>query len=171
MPDTPSALRGASSYVTGQDLPYRALMQAEAKASVAATNGNKYWFTGEGATEVTAIGTTQSAPIYGFAAADHAVTGGTTVMRLDAMQRNAGATTVTWTVGLYPVTNAASPTLGTVVTGSTAVFTTPSANAVHTANSGDFTIPSDGAYAIGYIVSGTTATIAHLSAVLLIRNV
>lgn len=170
MPDIPSSLKAASSYLTAQDEPYRALMQAEAKSSTSGASGNKYWFTGEGATEVAAISTTQSSPIYAFAAADHALTGGTTVMRLDAMQRNAGATTITFVLGLYPVTNAASPTLGTVVSGSTVTFTTPSANVVHTGNSGDFTIPADGNYAIGYTVSGTPASISHLSAVLLIRN-
>lgn len=74
---------------------------------------------------------------------------------------NATAPAVTFTTGLYPITAVAGAasnltiTAGTVVTGSTVAFASPGASTLNQANSGDFTFPTAGAYAIGVVSSGT----------------
>lgn len=76
---------------------------------------------------------------------------------------NATAPTVNFTAGLYPVTAVAgaaatlSITLGTVTSGSTALFTTPGATSLNHVNSTDFTAPAAGYFAIGCVVSGAAA--------------
>lgn len=71
-------------------------------------------------------------------------------------------------LGVYPITAAAggsgvlSETIGTVVSGSTVAFTTPSASSQNQGNSGDFTVPADGYYAIGVVGSGTQASNSYL---------
>lgn len=102
-----------------------------------------------------------------FDPADYAVAGRTTKCRLRAqLITNSVAPAVTFTVGLYAVTafgggSAASPlvnTIGTVIAGSTVVFTTPGAsNGGAQGNSGDFTAPSAAFYVIGVAVSGAAA--------------
>jgi hypothetical protein len=76
---------------------------------------------------------------------------------------NATAPAITFTVGLYPVSavaggaGAVSITLGTVATGSTVVFTTPSSSTRSNGNSGDFAAPAAGYYALGVVASGSQA--------------
>jgi hypothetical protein len=76
---------------------------------------------------------------------------------------NAVAPAVSFTVGLYPVTgvagaeNAVSVTLGSVVSGSTAVATTPPKELGQEFSSGLFTCPTAGFYALAVLVSGTAA--------------
>jgi hypothetical protein len=76
---------------------------------------------------------------------------------------NATAPTITFTVGLYPVSAAAGGetavtlTLGSVVTGSTAVFTSPGKETLTEAASGLFACPSAGFYALGVVTSGGAA--------------
>lgn len=98
-----------------------------------------------------------------FDDADYTVGGKTQKLRLRAQVLcNATAPAINFTVGLYPVTVAGAAdnltfTLGTVVTGSTVALNTPSASTVNQGNSGDFTIPADGPYALGFVSSGTLA--------------
>ncbi len=114
-----------------------------------------------------------------LAAADYAVAGLTTKLRLRAqVATNAIAPTTTHTVGLYPVTvaggiDATTVTLGTVVSGSTVVFAAPPASTVTQGNSGDLTIPADGAYVLGVVNNAAPTTNAALffSAQLQVRNV
>ena len=101
--------------------------------------------------------------------ADYLETGGTLKLRLRAqLLCNATAPAITVTFGLYPITAAAggsgvlSETIGTVVSGSTVAFTTPSASSQNQGNSGDFTVPADGYYAIGVVGSGTQAANSYL---------
>jgi hypothetical protein len=92
--------------------------------------------------------------------ADYAVSGRTTKLRISA-QVAANATspgTITLTFGLYPVTVAGGAdtltySLGTVVTGSTAVATNPSASTITSAVGSDFNVPADGTYALGVVTS------------------
>lgn len=92
-------------------------------------------------------------------------------LRLRA-QVNTNATawsSVTATFGLYPVTfsggaDAFVVTLGTVVAGSTVAIANPGASTTSQGNSGDFTIPADGQYALGVV---TSATLTNNAAALL----
>lgn len=109
--------------------------------------------------------TTSSLALEGlyFDDADYAISSKTQKLRVRAQAIvNTVAPTVTYTVGLYPVSTIAGSggtityTAGTVVSGSTA---TPSVttSSVNQASSGDFTIPSDGFYALGVVASGSAA--------------
>lgn len=120
-----------------------------------------------------------SIPLIYLDDADYAVAGKTQKVRIRAcVSTNATVPAVTITVGLYPVTftggsNLLVATLGTVVTGSTASFTSPSASASTTAVSTDVTVPADGAYTIGFVTSTTLTTNAalQLTAMLQTRSV
>lgn len=92
--------------------------------------------------------------------ADYAAAPRTVKYRLSAnLLVNATAPVSTFAFGLYPVTAVAgasgtvSVTLGTVIAGSVATFTSPSGSTLTAANSGDFTAPAAGHYAIGLVVS------------------
>jgi hypothetical protein len=84
------------------------------------------------------------------------------------------------TFGLYPITRPGTSggaglaifTLGTVVTGSTSGVTNPAADAQLTGQSGDFALPADGYYVLGFVTTAAVATSAHIhtSAQLLARN-
>lgn len=82
---------------------------------------------------------------------------------LSTLLTNATAPTITFTVGLYPVTAAAgseqvvSITLGSVVAGSTCVFTTPAHESLTVVRSTVFTAPSAGFFALACAVSGSAA--------------
>jgi hypothetical protein len=92
---------------------------------------------------------------------------------------NATAPGITYTFGLYPVsamggaTSTVTMTLGMVVSGSTVAFASPSSSALTRKSSGDFTIPSDGAYVLGFVASGSPAANARtlLSAQIQTRSV
>jgi hypothetical protein len=77
---------------------------------------------------------------------------------------NGTAPARTITCGLYPVSSATGGTdsiqvtLGTVVAGSTVAFASPSAASLNQGNSGDFTIPADGFYALGFNLAGGVIT-------------
>lgn len=115
-------------------------------------------------------------PIY---AADYAVAGKTAKLRIRThIFCNATAPAINFTVGLYPLTVAGGAdalviTLGTVVTGSTAVLTTPSASTITPAVGSDISLPTDGVYGLAVVTSGTLANNASamLAAQLQIRNV
>lgn len=108
-------------------------------------------------------------PMIYFDDADYTVGGLTQKLRVRCqVSANATAPAITFTFGLYPLTVAGSNdtvtfTLGTVVPSSTQAIATPSASTITSAVNSDFTIPSDGAYALGVSTSGT---IANNSAVL-----
>jgi hypothetical protein len=118
-------------------------------------------------------------PFFYFDDADYTVANKTQKLRLRAqIAVNATKLAIKVTVGLYPLTVAGGadefkPTLGTVVSGSTVEFNEPAASTVSQGNSGDFTIPSDGAYAFGYVTSGTVTNnnLSLLSAQLQTRSV
>ena len=71
-----------------------------------------------------------------------------------------------YTVGLYPVTRPATSggaglcimTLGTVVPGSTVLFTAPAADSILSGTGTDFALPADGFYVIGVVTSAIVAT-------------
>jgi hypothetical protein len=98
-------------------------------------------------------------------AADYAVTGRTTKLRLVVgCVVNDTAPGNTMTFGLYPVgtpsggAGITNPNFGTVVSGSTCAFATPAANSKSSAvASTDFTFPTDGWYAIGVDASAAIA--------------
>lgn len=96
-----------------------------------------------------------------FDDADYTVSSKTQKLRVRAqILTNATQPTITFTFGLYPVTVAGGAdqitfTLGTVVPGSTVAFASPAASTASQNNSGDFTIPADGVYALGLVTSGT----------------
>lgn len=112
--------------------------------------------------------------------ADFAIEGRTTKYRIRAScLANATASTVNFTVGLYPVSAVAGAaaavtgTVGAVVTGSTVAFTAPAANSLSAGNSGDLTPPAAGWYLLGVVVSGAMAasSAVAISAGLQVRNV
>jgi hypothetical protein len=117
--------------------------------------------------------------VFYFAAADYAVNGKTSKLRVSGMiLPNATAPGINFTFGMYPLTSAGAEkqlalTLGTVVSGSTAAVTTPSASTPKREVSGDFTIPADGFYALGVVISSnlTAKSIVLASAHLQVRAV
>ncbi len=115
-----------------------------------------------------------------FDDADYLVAGKTQKLRVRAqVHNNATAwSSVTATFGLYPFTvagtsNTIALTLGTVVPGSTVAIANPGASQTSQNNSGDFTIPSDGPFLLGALVSAdlTTNAFSILAAQLQTRNV
>ena len=127
------------------------------------------------ATSVDLSGTTPAIlPVtYYWDDADVTIASKTTKLRLRA-QVNTNATawsSVTATIGLYPVTFAGAAdniafTLGTVVPGSTVALVNPSASTNNQGNSGDFTIPSDGQHCLGVVTSAqlTNNAVSQVSA-------
>lgn len=99
-----------------------------------------------------------------FDDADYTVGSLTQKLRVRAqVNTNATQPTITFTIGLYPVTfaggtNLLTATLGTVVSGSTVAIASPAASSTTQGNSGDFTIPSDGQYVLGVVTSGAVTT-------------
>lgn len=117
--------------------------------------------------------------LFYLTASEYAVTGKTTKLLVKAAYgSNATAAGTTITIGAYPVTVAGAAgqvafTMGTVVSGSTVALASPSASAFATGTSGDFTLPSDGAYILGFVCTGTPAAnhVGLISAQLCVRNV
>lgn len=113
--------------------------------------------------------------------ADYAVSGLTTKYRVRAsLLTNANAAVaVTLTVGLYAITavaggaDAITMTPDTVVSGSTVAFATQAQSTRGQNNSGDFTAPAAGWYALAAVNSGTVGANAQatLAAALQVRNV
>jgi hypothetical protein len=119
--------------------------------------------------------------VFYLAAADHAVTGYTTKLRVaSGCLVDDVAPGQTLVIGLYPVGTPSggvgvfNPNLGTVVTGSTVTWTTPAANSSAAEQAtADFGIPADGWYCFGMSVGGafTVASDVVLPARLEVRNV
>lgn len=166
---------GAATYaLTGTDVRFTSGSLA-ASGGMLASGGNL--LDGSGTTSVDF----SAAPnlIY-FDDADFTVASKTQKLRLRAqVNTNTVAwSSVTATFGLYPVTFAGgndtlTMTLGTVVAGSTVVIANPSASTTNQGNSGDFTIPSDGQYCVGVVLSAqlTNNAVSLLTAQLQHRNV
>jgi hypothetical protein len=128
---------------------------------------------GDALTAVT-VGTAQ-APVWfmEFAKADYEVTGKTQKLRLRAQIGVGGtAATITYTAGLYPLSvSGGGYSAGTVVSGSTVAIANPTSNSIAASNSGDFTIPANGIYALAVVFSGTSNVPADLSIQLQTRSV
>lgn len=158
---------------------YRLVAQGGTRLTATSASGTKYFAvtsTTDVASGVMNPGANSAhAGMYGFSivAADHVLGSLTTKLRLRTVfQAQNTAPAVTITVGLYPVAIGTSIlTLGTVISGSTVSFASPAANTLTTSDSTDFTIPTDGYYAVGYIVSGTPAAGASFQYQLQVRNV
>lgn len=130
--------------------------------------------------------TTVSANIYAtapaliyFDDADYTVGSLTQKLRVKCqVSANGTQPTITFTFGLYPVTfsggsTTLTATLGTVIAGSTKAIASPAASSTTQGNSGDFTVPADGQYALGVVTNGTltTSNASLLTAQLQTRNV
>lgn len=133
-------------------------------AAMSAPPGGTYMFNNTGTLNTSGASlTTNTIQSIQLVAADLAVAGKTTKLRIRAqISCNATAPAITFTFGLYPYTvaggaNTLVPTFGTVVAGSTVAVTTPSASTVTASASSDVTIPADGAYALGVVLSGGAA--------------
>lgn len=141
---------------------YRNLTQQSGSAVASNVTGAGV-YKGSGYVAQTASGSS----VFSFylAAADLAIPGLTTKLRLLVSgATNATAPTVSFTFGLYPWgtpiggSNVVNPQFGTVVTGSTCLFTTPAASTILApVSSGDFDLPADGLYGIGLSVDGAMA--------------
>lgn len=119
-------------------------------------------------------------PLLNLTATDLAVSSKTTKLQLRAaVLTNSTKPLLTFTVGLYPVTskggeNGLELTFGTVVTGSTVEIKEPAASTVtRGVTSADFSLPSDGLYALGFVTSakGTAKMAALVNATVQVRNV
>jgi uncharacterized Zn-binding protein involved in type VI secretion len=109
------------------------------------------------------------------------VDGKTTKLRVRAeLLVNDVAPTGNYTFGLYPITRPGTAggasnqiiTLGTVVSGSTVLFTTPAADSMNHGTSTDFSIPAAGHYVLGLVTTATVAASSRvdLNATLQMRN-
>lgn len=156
---------------------YRTLTEGSGAVIAAAAAGTRAL----GHNAIAVSGTNGAFPVALFylAAADYAVTGLTTRLRVKAqLATNAVAPTGTWTFGLHPVTatggvaGGITYTLGAAVAGSTAAFTTPAASSRLQAVSGDVALPADGFYVLGLVTTAAVATSAYVAvnALLQIRS-
>lgn len=156
--------------VDGHLKTYLSLLERGADSPAAQTAGT-YALGSSGLVASAAASSTQWGPNpFYLDPADLAVVGRTLKYRLRGIVLcNATAPAINYTLGLYPATfaggaNSFTFTLGTVVSGSTVALATPSASAGAQGNSGDFTAPSAGFFAIGVVLSGTQAasSLAHV---------
>lgn len=144
---------------------YRNLLRSGGRATTAASGSTSYialpGISDSGVTGPNANAANASNAFFRrLLAADYAVTGYTTKLRIVAVVATSTGTTpsVTITFGLYPLTVNGSGLLvpGTVVTGSTfSVGSLTTAGALTPAAGSDFTFPSDDIYVIGYTLSGS----------------
>jgi hypothetical protein len=118
-------------------------------------------------------------PIFQLVAADYSSAGRPLIRVRFTVASNATAPgTQTFTGGLYPVTvaggaGAFTPTLGTVVAGTTAAVVNPAAStAGQVATSSEVAFPADGPYCLGFTSSATAAanSFTKLYAHLQVRN-
>ena len=131
-----------------------------------------------GTTTTTTGGEWVDLPLLPIVAADYTVDGKTTKLRVRAqVAANATQPTITFTFGLYPISVAGAAdnltfTAGTVVAGSTVAIASPAASTVTAGASAEFDVPTDGAYALGVVTSGTLTNdnTSYLSALLQMRH-
>lgn len=160
---------------------YRTILQASGSHAAAKVAGT-YGLSHGDVAAVSGTGTLYPLATIAFAAADYpTVAGVAPKLRLRAqLYTNDVAPTGNFTFGLYPITRPATSggaglciyTLGTVIAGSTVLFTAPAVDGLLSGNSGDFAIPADGHYVIGVITTATVAASAHvhLMGALQVRN-
>ena len=162
---------GLGTKINANQANYQTLAQAQGYMIAGQAVGT-YWFGMQDSAASSSGGSSRYSPvIIPWYTADHpTLNGAVATLRVDAICCvNATAPTATFTVGLYPVTKGAGAaglsiwSLGSVVSGSTVAFTTPSASSITRAVSSAITIPSDGMYVLG--VTTTSATIATSSLV------
>lgn len=142
---------------------YGTVMQGA--ATIAAGNTGTRLPRLDGQTVASGSASGQGQMLWPVAAADWTVTGLTTKLRLRALTLTGDtAPGITLTYGLYPISSMASSgpsstliTVGTVVSGSTVARATPAANSNFTDTTSDFTLPADGVYVPGVLLSGATA--------------
>jgi hypothetical protein len=124
--------------------------------------------------------TTGVIPTFNFDPTHYAVTNRTTRLRLLAtLMTNATAPAANFTFGFYPISSVAgaaggiSHTVGTVVSGSTVLFTAPTASTRNNGISTSFSAPTANYHGIGLVLSAATAasSYAMLTAILQIQNV
>lgn len=156
-PKIKSAIEGTNTFIA----TYRTLLFARTNLTTDAAAATYQIGNASNRTSGLEIGATESLPYFYFDDADYVVTGQTQKLRVRAqVAANATKPTIKFTIGLYPLTVAGAadtmvPTLGTVVSGSTVEINEPAASTVTSAVGSDFTIPSDGAYMLGVVTSGT----------------
>lgn len=149
---------------------FSALKHLIAKAIIlqapAASGANPYLLVdGNSSSGVTPSGGTAGLAVFYLDPTAYAAGSRTTYYRIAAScVTNATAPAASFTVGMYPVTasggansSTVSLTLGTVVTGSTASFSTPPASSSSNQASTNFTAPAAGYYALGTTTSGSSA--------------
>lgn len=151
---------------------YRTIFQAAGRFTTSAAGATKYFFA-QPTTELTAVVITSTGSTFWFqfTAADYAISGLTTKLRVVCTLWVTTAPAQNVNVNLYPTTLAATTSLGTAVSGSLIAYGNPTANTGITANSGDFTIPGDGFYSVGHTVGGTPSGGGVMQAVVQVRNV
>lgn len=158
---------------------YQTIMEASGSHTAAKAAGT--YALGDGyPAAVSGTGTLDPIKTIFIAAADFpSVDGKATKLRLRVqLYVNDVAPTGNFTFGLYPITRPATSggagldiyTLGTVVTNSTVLFTTPAADGLLNGASADFALPSDGHYVIGFISTAAVATSSHLHMVASIQK-
>lgn len=139
---------------------YRTVVNAGGLFTADATTGVQL-FTTSGLFVGSGVSSSVALALFHLQAAAFSVAGKTTRLRVSILVgENATVSGATFTAGLYPVTiagaaDAVTVTAGTVVATSTAAVAAPSTNSLTNANSSDFTMPADGAYALGVNVTGT----------------
>lgn len=150
---------------------YRTIRPSDGRATTAAASGSKYFLISSAA-DVSGPGAASSGlQIFTYIPSDYIIPFLTTKFNLKVLCYDSTAASVTVTVGLYPVNTGANLSLGTVVSGSTVAIETSGSNALTPKNSGDFTPPAEGNYAIGYIVSGTPLGGINMSTLLQVHNI
>lgn len=147
----------------GMYTAYRTIGTATSLIQNSTGGAADYWLTPGGSPRVESVDTTVQINSIYLASADYAISGRTSKLRIRAQVYVNGTTpAATITVGLFPVSSVAGAagffqaTLGTVVSGSTVPFS-PTSGTKNQGNSGDFTFPADGDYAIGITLSTNLA--------------
>lgn len=172
--DTTMAASGTTKRVTASlfdaAVIYRVLARDSTHISSAAAVGTKYFLLANG-TNASSLSMTAAAGSLPWSidldAADYAVTGKTTMLRIRAtVTPGAFSPEADYIVGLYPVTNASNPVLGTVLAGSEVTVASPAGATARRAVGADFAFPSAGIYALGVRVSVVPTQGARVAAIL-----
>lgn len=139
---------------------YRTIFQAAAFQDGNISNGTYVCCNNEKPQQSGSTGT-RGPLFFRLVANDYLVEGKTAKLRLRAqLAINGTALGATCTAGLYPLSsvggaaNVLHATVGSVVSGSTIAFATPSADTISQNATSDFTLPSDGQYVLGFAISG-----------------
>lgn len=152
------------SSAAGMYTAYRTIQTVKAGVNPSALAAADYLFTHTAASVQETTDTGNGIDVFYLDDADWTVSGRTLKLRVRAQAyTNATAPAMTITAGLFPVSSvtggvgANQATLGAVTSGSTVAFASPSASTTNQGNSGDFSFPADGHYALGFSASGAGA--------------